>query len=294
VTKSIGWLLAVPAWCLIAAVCAEANAADGKPSDSKPSDSGPDAAALFATLDKNHDGQLTGDEVSDEHKRLFERLVRIADKNSDGRLSSEEFAEGLKPRQHAEAPVPEGKDGRRFAHAMFERLDVNGDGKVVLKEVPDERRERFKQLISKGDKDGDGALNEKEFMRAFADIAEARKEDAKPEAKSGASKNEPDKGEAAKTEPAKSESAKDEVAKSEPAKPGKTAKGSEAPSAAQLFKRMDRNGDGKVTADEVPAARRAMIEKLISRLDTDGDKALSLEEFAKGRDKLRAAAGKSK
>ena len=53
---------------------------------------------------------------------------------------------------------------------------------------------------------------------------------------------------------------------------------------------MDRNGDGKVTADEVPEKRRPMIEKMIARMDTNGDKALSLEEFSVARDKVRPGA----
>lgn len=43
----------------------------------------------------NHDGQITADEVPEEQRRLFDRLVRRADKNGDGKLSREEFLAGM-------------------------------------------------------------------------------------------------------------------------------------------------------------------------------------------------------
>ena len=200
---------------------------------------------MFAQLDANKDGQLTADEIPDDKRRLFERLLRIADKNQDGKLNAEEFAAGLKPRERPAPPAPpqgpEGRkpdgpkpDGRPGPEMMFKRLDANGDGKITLDEVPEERRERFKKLIERGDKDGDGALSEQEFIAAMPD---------------------PGPG------------------------PGKPAEGKRPERARRFFSRFDKNGDGKVTLDEVPPEQRPMIERLLRRGDKDGDKALSLEEF---------------
>src|SRR5690606_34832138 len=61
------------------------------------------------------------------------------------------------------------------------------------------------------------------------------------------------------------------------AKPGNEGRPQRDP--AQIFKRFDRNGDGKLVADEAPEARREYVARLIKRGDTDGDGALSLEEF---------------
>ena len=57
--------------------------------------------------------------------------------------------------------------------------------------------------------------------------------------------------------------------------------GDRPPTPEEIFKRMDRNHDGKITIDELPPERR----ELFKRIDTNGDGAISLEEhiaFIKG------------
>ena len=48
-----------------------------------------------------------------------------------------------------------------------------------------------------------------------------------------------------------------------------------------MFEYLDRNVDGKLTADEVPSERKAMFERAVQFGDRDGDGALSEEEFTK-------------
>jgi Ca2+-binding EF-hand superfamily protein len=208
---------------------------------------------MFAQLDANKDGQLTADEIPADKKRLFERLLRMADKNNDGQLNAEEFAAGLKPRERPPAVTAEQgaphKEGRPRMERMFKRLDTNGDGKVTLDEVPEERKEMFKRLLTRGDKDGDGALSEQEFMQAIAGEGIGNLGDG----------NRP----AGRRDP------------------------------KRLFMHLDKNHDGKVTLDEVPAERRPMIERFLHRAGKDvragkdGDKSLTLEEFTAAFEKGR-------
>jgi len=248
VSKSIALLSPVVALLLVSLATADDKATAGTA----------DASATFALLDANKDGQVTADEIPDDKKRLFERLVRTSDKNGDGKLTTEEFTAGLQPKADTSEPAkPEGADPRR-AEKIFARLDSNGDGKATKDEVPERFAEMFQKILARGDKDSDGILTKDEFLNAGPPTGDAPAAPAKP--------TKPEK-------PAKK-------------KPGKL------PGPMQIFSRLDKDSDGKLTLAEVPEERQAMIKRLIERADKDGDKSLSGEEFAAGLAAFRPNKGK--
>ncbi|REK19037.1 MAG: hypothetical protein DWQ37_02425 [Planctomycetota bacterium] len=224
--------------------------------------SAPGPAELFEQLDVDGDGLLGDDEIPEDKKSLFSRLLRRGDANDDDKLTVDEFAQGLsggsagaeedKPERPARGQRGRGdRDGsnRGRGGEFFKRLDRDGDGKVTLEEVPQPGRERFQKLLERADQDDDGALTLREFARGAAQAG-----------RPGA------------------------PAKRTPGQPGSDRR----PDSAQFFDRADRNGDGKLTADEVPEERRERIERLIERADKDGDSALSKGEFAAAMSVVRA------
>ena len=50
---------------------------------------------------------------------------------------------------------------------------------------------------------------------------------------------------------------------------------------ARVFEYLDRNADGKLTADEIPSERKSMFERAVQFGDRDADGALTEEEFTK-------------
>lgn len=246
-----------------------------KPADpAKPADA---AAAstnpLFDRLDKNQDGQVGPDEIDEPRRRLFERLIREGDKNGDGKLSRDEFsgaARGRPVEPAAAAPGAPGAPGARGnlpnPREIFDRFDRNKDGKLDKDEAPERMRENFDRV----DRNGDGSVDPEELRQAFAALARG----AGPP---GA----PAPGTPAPGTPA----------------PGNRPAGAANPEmAARIAERMfadaDRNGDGKLTREEIPEERREMFGRLIERFDNDGDGALSKEQFQRGLQAMQGMRGR--
>lgn len=134
---------------------------------------GEDATALFTKLDANNDGQLTAEEISEEHKPHFERLLRRGDKDSNKSLTKEEFLSAHKPDAEPEVPagpMGPGGEGRPNPGEMLERMDANKDGKLQKSEIPDQAPDRLKEMLNRAfERAGKEELTREEIMRSMGE-----------------------------------------------------------------------------------------------------------------------------
>ena len=148
------------------------------------------------------------------------------------------------------------QDGKQ-TDDLFKKLDKNGDGKIVVDEIPGKQTRFFERLIRLGDADKNGELTQPEFNKATSETVDA------PPASGNA----------------------DRAGR----RPGDS--GARQFDAAEFFKRLDKNNDGKVAKSELPDF---MAQRFAPAFEQLGKDAITLEEFRKMRQQMeRTGTGQS-
>lgn len=150
------------------------------------------------------------------------------------------------------APLPADDAERDRSPAdLFAQLDKDGNGQLTRAEVPEGQIRFFERLVRVGDRNDDGQLSREEFLAAM-NQPPAREVDRAPAREGG----EGDR----------------------PRRPGGEREGFDP---GQMFSRLDRNGDGQLSRDELPEPMRDRMAPLFERL---GKETLSREDFLRARE----------
>lgn len=152
------------------------------------------------------------------------------------------------------------------ADDLFQQLDKNSDGQLTKEEVDADKVRLFERLVRVGDKNADGKLDRAEFEAATKDRP-AGDPAATPDIKPGEGRG-----------PAEGRQGLAELLKRlDKNGDGKLSK-EEAPERLQQnWDRLDRNGDGFISADEIPQSLPKPAE-IFDRFDKNGDGKLSKDE----------------
>ncbi len=216
------------------------------------------SALLFRLLDTDGDGKLSREELA----KAAEIIMKL-DSDHDGFVTSRELLEGLGGTSAATTPAPGDEPALELAGRVIRRADKNGDGKLTKEELPEMMRGRFDEM----DTNHDGAIDRAELAGSVARMRRTVR-DAAGAAGAGPLRRpgsaEPDGGGRANA-----------------------AIAANRPRVAAFLRRHDKDADGQVSAAEFPRDKAALFKKL----DANGDGYLTPDEIARGIDELEAGLG---
>lgn len=205
---------------------------------------------LFDVLDKNGDGFVSSSEISDSQRTYFQRALRVSDQNEDGKLSRQELSFAVSDPKRVEISSRRGSGTPSFD---IERLDKNKDGFISKDEIPTAFQARFKRILDRTGGERVEVKDAKRYLSYSQDMNAAAKTDSKMKDS-------------------------DSPRMTPEMKPGSASgRNRTAGQSRDIFKRLDQDMDGKLTGSEIPQRMRQFIR----RFDTNNDRSISLQEFAR-------------
>ena len=179
---------------------------------------------LLSALDKDGDGMISTEEMAGAPAALAK-----LDANQDGKISMEEmrparFGGRGGPGERGEARPP---DSAELVKTLM-AFDANGDGKLSKAEVP----ERMQGLFDRADADKDGVLTAEELNKLAASQAGPDGQGGEGPRRRGGMRMDP-------------------VMAALDADQDGVLSADEIKNAGVALKKLDKNGDGKITEDEV-------------------------------------------
>jgi Ca2+-binding EF-hand superfamily protein len=227
-------------------------------------------AGLFERLDQNSDRSITADEVTKEHRQLFDRLLRLGDANHDQALSRDEFAAALAPKR-PEKPMQE-KEPATLPQAnaiqyLLLTMDTNRDARIEKDEVPGDLKDAYELMAGRMDRDENGVIDRQELNRSG------------PAMSAMAGRYVARLGIDVDAKLASLKKSEGEAFDRFDQRPVPLVDIRDPKQARTVFSQLDENGDGKLDPKEVPEPLQDRMRQLARVADRDRDGALSQAEF---------------
>lgn len=245
---------------------------------------------LFELLDANGDGVVTAEEISPAQRPYFVRALRVSDRNEDGALTRGELQTATTDPQRTQ--IATGQNRLRNAGSFDPaRFDANKDGKLAKTEIPVYLRSRMAPLYERFGTEEIAIADLKRVLSYTP--GSAGKSDANSRNAAGTDRKMSDRNMSEKDRMSM-QRANDRTNNRQPSSQpaGREAgsrmeqfrqqmrqrlqgRGTAGGSPAETFKRMDRDGDGKLSGREIPERMKTAMR----RFDRNSDQALSEAEF---------------